>query len=802
MDDVTFNVPEAPFEAVYRLQGELGVGPLAAQALVRRGLGDVEAARRFLAADESHDPSQFAGIDVACELIEDHVRRGSQILVHGDYDADGVCSTAILIEVLRELGADPTWFIPGRREDGYGLSHETVQRAASAGTGLLITADCAITAVEEVAESRGLGVDVVVTDHHRPRADGKLPDAPIVHPVVSGYPFAELCAAAVVHKLAARLRARAGIGEPQRPDLDLVAIATIADCVDLSGENRRLAREGLEALSTTRRPGLRALMRVSQADPSDVDEQTVAFRLAPRLNAAGRVQRADAAVELLLADDEETADRCAQELDRLNAERRHIETRIRFEAESQISAAGTQPGYVLASTEWHPGVIGITASRLSERHGRPVILIAIDGDSGTGSGRSIPGFDLLEAIDTCAAPLTRHGGHAAAAGCTVDASRVDEFRELFVEACRTRLGEDPPRRAIDVDVVAEPGSMTIENASSLAVMAPFGEGNERPVVMLPGVTAANARAMGEGRHIRFSLAAGRQRASAVAFGTPALPSYASEPVDVACHLEVNRWKGKEEPRVLVEGMAPAALPAAAVTGEPDDDKQALIEAIRRARVDEVPAVSVIAGRKVIDRRGEDGLTVASSLAAGGEPVVALVRDAHRTRRQSEGFHLGAALASWATLRREPALLEDFTHVVVLDPPIEARDMTLLAAGRGEQFSHLAWGDAELRSTLDELEREHDLRSAMVEVYRAASERPGAHAFEILSADGPERAGELSAVIAGVFVELGIAEIGDDGGFLIREGATADLESSQLRRQHATRSRERLEWLSAQRSRAA
>ncbi len=802
MDEVTFNVSEAPFEAVYRLQGELGVGPLAAQALVRRGLGEVEAARRFLAADESYDPSRFEGIDEACQLIEDHVRRGSQILVHGDYDADGVCSTAILIEVLREIGADPTWFIPGRREDGYGLSLETVQRAAKAGTGLLITADCAITAVEEVAEARQMGVDVVVTDHHRPRADGQLPEAPIVHPAVSGYPFAELCAAAVVHKLAARLRERAGIEEPQRPDLDLVAIATIADCVDLAGENRRLAREGLEALSTTKRPGLRALMRVSQSDPSDVDEQTVAFRLAPRLNAAGRVQRADAAVELLLAGDEETADRCALELDRLNAERRHIETRIRFEAESQISAAGPQPGYVLASTEWHPGVIGITASRLSERHGRPVILVAIDGDTGTGSGRSIPGFDLLEAIDSCAAPLSRHGGHAAAAGCTVDAARIDEFRQLFTEACRQRLGEEPPKRAIDVDVVAEPGSMTIENASSLAVMAPFGEGNERPVVMLPGVTAENARAMGEGRHIRFSIAAGRQRASAVAFGTPSLPSFASEPVDVACHLEVNRWKGREEPRVLVEGMAPAALPVAAVAGEPDDDAQALIEAIDRACSEEWPAEPVEAGRKVIDRRGEDGLTVASSLAAGGEPVVALVRDAHRTRRQSAGFHLGAALASWATLRRNPSLLEPFTHVVVLDPPMEASDMTLLAAGRKVQFSHLAWSDAELRSTLDELEREYDLRSAMVEVYRAATERPGAHAFEILSADGPERAGDLSAVIAGVFVELGIAEIGADGRFVIREGATADLESSALRQQHATKSRERLEWLSAQRSRAA
>lgn len=802
MDEVTFNIAEAPFELVSRLQHELGVGPLAAQALVRRGLGEVDAARRFLAADETHDASLFEGIDEACELIEGHVRAGSPILVHGDYDADGVCSTAILIEVLRELGSDPTWFIPGRREDGYGLSLETVERAADGGIGLLATADCAITAVEEVAQARKLGLDVVVTDHHRPRSDGELPDAPIVHPTVSGYPFPELCAAGVVHKLAGRLRERAGIAAPARPDLDLVAIATIADCVDLSGENRRLVKEGLEALATTRRPGLRALMRVSQADPSGVDEQTVGFRLAPRLNAAGRVQRADAAVELLLAGDEEAADRCAHELDRLNSDRRHIETRIRFEAESQISAAGPQPGYVLASTEWHPGVIGITASRLSERHGRPVILIAIDGETGTGSGRSIPGFDLLEAIDASAAPLSRHGGHAAAAGCTVDAARIDEFRALFTDVCRQRLGDDPPKRSIDVDVVASPGSMTIENAASLSVLGPFGEGNEAPLLMLPGVVAEKARAMGEGRHIRFTVATGRQRAGAVAFGTPSLPAFAADPVDLACRLEINRWKGREEPRVLAEAMAPASLPPAAVIGEPDDEATALIEAIERAGSASAPASPVEAGRKVIDRREEDGLSVASSLAAGRESVVALVRDAHRMRRRTSGFNLGADLASWAAARREPSLLERYTHVVVLDPPLEASDMTLLAAGRAHQFSHLAWGDAELRSILDELEREQDLRSAMVEVYRAASERPAVHALEVLSLAGGERASELSALIAAVFIELGIAEVTGDGLFILREGAKADLESSELRRHHLAKVREQLQWLSTQQSRAA
>lgn len=802
MDEVDFEIPAAPFEAVERLVRELGVQPLVAQVLVRRGLEEPAAARRFLAADEAHDPAQFEGIDAACELIERHVASGSPVLVHGDYDADGVCSTAILVEVLRELGADPKWFIPGRQEDGYGLSMETVERVAGEGYGLLITADCAITAVEEVARARSLGLDVLVTDHHRPRADGVLPEAPIVHPAVSGYPFGELCAAGVAHKLAQQLRRRAGGDEPALSDLDLVAIATVADCVALTGENRRLVREGLHTLAMTRRPGLRALMRVSQADPSAIDEQTIGFRLAPRLNAAGRVQRADAAVELLLATDDEAAERCAMELDRLNAERRHVETRIRFEAESQISAAGPQPGYVLASSEWHPGVIGITASRLSERHGRPVVLVAVDGEAGTGSGRSIPGFDLLGALDSCAGALTRHGGHAAAAGCTVEAARIDEFRALFVDACRRKLGEEPPRPTRTVDIVASPGAMTIDNAEGLGVLAPFGAGNERPLVMLPGVRAGDARAMGEGRHIRFSASAGRQRTGAVAFGTPSLPALAAEPVDLGCHLEVNRWKGREEPRLLALAIAPAGQGEGEIVGEPDDEAHALMEAIHRAAGEQTAVDPEGGHRTVLDRRGEDGLSVAASLAGGGESVAVLVRDAHRTRRRTAGFRFGAGIASWPVLRDDPGLLATFTHVVVLEPPVEASDQALLAAGRADQFSHLAWDDAELRSTVDELKREHDLRPVMVEVYRAAAERPGAHLLDVLSAGGQDRPSELSAVIAGVFLELGIARIDPEGRFVIRDGVRADLDRSSLRRRHAERARERLEWLSAQRSLAA
>jgi single-stranded-DNA-specific exonuclease len=289
---VTFDVTPASFDAVLRLSQALGVSRTLAQVLVRRGLADPAAARRFLAAADAHPLSAFGGLSEAAAMVADHVARRSRITVHGDYDVDGVCSTAILVRVLRTLGADVDWYLPSRMEDGYGLSAATVERLAARGTDLLVTADCAITAVDEVAAARAAGLDVVVTDHHAPRADGRLPDAPIAHPALGGYPCPELCAAGVAHKLAGALLEAAG----QSPaladeDLDLVALATVADVVPLVGENRRLVREGLRRLARTVKPGLRALMAVARVDPSGVDAQAVGFRLAPRINAAGRLYR-------------------------------------------------------------------------------------------------------------------------------------------------------------------------------------------------------------------------------------------------------------------------------------------------------------------------------------------------------------------------------------------------------------------------------------------------------------------------------------------------------------------------------
>src|SRR5262245_60812491 len=285
MGETRFEIAKCAPDAVARLREELGVSGVLAQVLVRRGLAQPDRARAFLAAEETHPYTAFAGIDGAIGAIREHIQAGARITVHGDYDVDGVCSTAILVLALRRSGADVDWYLPDRASDGYGLSGETVQRLAARGTRLLVTADCAITAVEEVAAARAAGMDVVVTDHHSPRADGALPDVPIVHPAVCSYPCAELCAAGVAHKLAVALLRGAG-RDPALADedLDLVALATVADCVPLVGENRRLVRAGLAALARTAKPGLRALMRVAQCDPGAIDARTIGFRLAPRIN--------------------------------------------------------------------------------------------------------------------------------------------------------------------------------------------------------------------------------------------------------------------------------------------------------------------------------------------------------------------------------------------------------------------------------------------------------------------------------------------------------------------------------------
>ena len=721
--DVRLDIAPYEYAAAVRLADALDVSHPTAQVLVRRGLADPGAARRFLAADVEHPLDAFGGLREGAAAIVGHVERGARITVHGDYDVDGVSATAVLVRALRTLGADVDWYLPSRIDDGYGLAAATVDKLAARGTDLLVTVDCAITAVEEVAAARAAGMDVVVTDHHSPRADGRLPDAPIVHPGLGGYPCPELCAAGVAHKLARALLEAVGM-DPSAADadLDVVALATVADVVPLVGENRRLVRAGLRALASTRKPGLQALMEVSRVDPSGVDAGAVGFRLAPRINAAGRLHRADAGLELLLTTDGARAAAIAAELDAVNAERRDVETRILFEAEAQVAATGEAPAYVLAAEGWHPGVIGIVASRIAERHHRPAVLIALDGEEGTGSGRSIPAFDLLGGLDAAAADLLRHGGHRAAAGLTIRRDRVAAFREAFTEHAAAVLHPADLVPVQRVDAVVPGDALHLGLAEELERLAPFGMGNPEPTLLVPSALLADPRAMGEGRHVAFSLAAGGARSRCVSFGRGgSLPAAPGAPVDAAVRLEVNRYNGAVEPRLVLRHARPAAPGPIEIAGEPPFAAAVLAELERALEPWPPPPRRARAARRaraVRDARASGIAGLLGDLVACGEPVLAVCAHAGRRAAALRDRVGGFAITTWAALEEDPALAAPYAHVVAIDPPAHDHVAQLMRALPGEGWTHLGWGGAEVAFARRVHAWELDLRAPLADLFRA------------------------------------------------------------------------------------
>jgi single-stranded-DNA-specific exonuclease len=541
---------------VERLARELEVSEVLASVLARRGYGRAEEARAFLAAElPAHDPSALGDMREACDAIRAAVASGTRICVHGDYDADGICATALAVLVLRELGADVTYHLPSRFDEGYGVAAETLERLAGEGVGLVLTVDCGVTAVEEVAAARAGGLDVVVTDHHR--AGEELPSCPVVGPYRGDYPFRELCGTGVVWKLGQALLG--ADSEALTRHLDLVAVATVADVVPLVDENRGLAVAGLRALARTQKPGLRELMRVARVDPATVDAGAIGFRLAPRLNAAGRLGRPEAALALLLCEEREPAARLAQQLEDLNRDRQAVEERILREAVEEIESwpepKRRHRAFVVAGADWHEGVIGIVASRLVERYSRPVVLIAgTDGDW-KGSGRSIVGFDLHDGLRQCAGHLERWGGHAAAAGLSIKPENVPAFAEQFAAIGDGALAEDDLRPPALVDALVHGRDLTLELCEELARLAPFGLGNPGVSLMLAGCELTDLAAVGEGKHLKFRVREdGHDSGSAIAFRLGRRLDSLRRPgaYDLVFRLEANQWNGTVAPQLNVQ----------------------------------------------------------------------------------------------------------------------------------------------------------------------------------------------------------------------------------------------------------
>jgi single-stranded-DNA-specific exonuclease len=537
--------------------------PLAA-ILVQRGLAAPDLAKAFLRPDLERlsDPFAWADMPRAVELIATATRSGTPILVHGDYDVDGQCAAALLTRVLSSVGARAHAFVPHRLRDGYDFGPAGLAEARRLSAGLVITCDCGITAVESVREARAAGIEVIVTDHHLP-GDELPPASAVLDPrrVDCASADKDLCGTGVAFKLAQALVPALGVS-PHLPlhFLDFVALATVADVVPLTGENRILVRHGLKMLADSRWIGLRALVEAAGLSGRPIKAGHVGFILAPRLNAAGRIGDARDGLRLLLSDDPDEAAALARELETLNARRQELDQRILDEA-VELAERVLRPedrALVLAADAWHPGVIGIVASRLVERYGRPTFLIGWEGDAGRGSGRSIAGFDLHAALHRVGHHLEKYGGHRMAAGLTIRRERYEAFRVAFLDVAAQLLGPEDLVPAQRVDLELPLGLVSDELEKLIRYLEPCGPGNPAPVFGVRHARAVGARRVGT-NHLRFTLDDESGALPAIAFQwADAIPDHwLADRLDVAFRLERDEWQGRVTLQARVAAMAPS-----------------------------------------------------------------------------------------------------------------------------------------------------------------------------------------------------------------------------------------------------
>jgi len=565
-----WEVRELPEALIERLRRERGLPEIVARLLVARGHAEPEAVDRHLRPSlmALHDPALLPGMEDAAERVARAIRGEETILVHGDYDVDGVCGTSLLIRFLEHLGARMHWHIPNRFEHGYAFGDHSVEKALEVGATLLISVDNGTSSLETITELARRGIETIVTDHHEP-PQGELPPATaIVNPKLEGsrYPFRELCGTAVAFKLAWSIARRLSGGEKVRDDLrellldamSYVAIATVCDVVPLVDENRVLARFGLQALEATSHPGLQALLRVAGLAGRRLRGEDLGFQVGPRLNASGRLGSARTAVELLMCDDPVRALALANRLDELNRTRKEIEGEL---AELALAAAEPftdperYPVTVVAGEEWHQGVIGIVASRLVGKLGRPAVVISVDGEVGKGSARSIPGVSILELLHAASDLLPQYGGHAQAAGLEVSASRIDELRERLAEAARRSLPDGLPEPPLVIDGELPFELMGGELMTHLDRLEPFGEQNEAPILFSRDLRLATPpRVVGADRsHLQLQLRRGDRVLKGMAFGQASREHELrmGAPIDAVYSPSWNTFRGETNLEVLV-----------------------------------------------------------------------------------------------------------------------------------------------------------------------------------------------------------------------------------------------------------
>jgi single-stranded-DNA-specific exonuclease len=549
--------------AIERLSRGLGISPIVAQLLLNRQQRDVETADRFLKSPLGglHEPERLPGVPEAVARLQDAIEQKKRICVYGDYDVDGVSGTAILLTALRHLGADVDFHVPHRLEEGYGLNNEALAKIAEAGTAVVVTVDCGIASIAEADEARRLNLELIVTDHHEPK--DRMPNAAVlVHPRLPGdYPFGQLSGAGVAIKLAWALCKKTCGGEKVSPKLrefllDAVAFAslgTVADVVPLHDENRIIVRHGLARLKQNPPTGLKALMEAANLHSKPILTATdIGFGLAPRLNAAGRLGSARLAVELLTTGSPQRATDLARWLEQQNLQRQSVERSIFKEAREMADSQehASAPALVLASRSWHAGLIGIVAGRLVEALGRPVLMIAL-GESGmpaSGSGRSIPGFRLHEALAACSDKLLSHGGHASAAGFRIPGEQIDAFRDRFCQLAADCLGQTPPEPKLTLDAEVPLSALTLKLVDGMSLLEPYGAANPQPVFLAGDlqIIGTPAKIGGGERHLSFRVRQERTDMRVIAFGMAERAEELMSAEGKCCLAftpKINEWQG-------------------------------------------------------------------------------------------------------------------------------------------------------------------------------------------------------------------------------------------------------------------
>jgi single-stranded-DNA-specific exonuclease len=754
------------FADVVRLQEELGCSETLAWILVRRGLGDPRAARTFLdaggVAAPLAPPESTPGIAHAADRLVDALRRRERIVVHGDYDCDGIASTAILVEALRARGARVRAFLPSRFTDGYGVSESTVERLADEGCDVLVCVDCGTTAVGPLARASELGIAPIVCDHHL--AGGVRPVGIVANPALGRGREDLPAAAGVVFDLVRALASRLDgdrLAPAAEDGIDLVALATVADAVPLVGQNRQLVARGLAAMRTSTRPGIAALCRAAGIATRALDARQLGFTIAPCLNAAGRMAHPEQGLDLLLERDPERVDSLAAALWQLNLDRRDVERGIVAEAVSMVEAAPEdergRDALVVAGDGWHEGVVGIVASRLVERFGRPAVVLTRDGDRAKGSGRSLPGVDLHGLVAAASARLIRWGGHQGAVGLELRCEDVAHFREGLARAAAGVRGAIERARVRVIDAVVSPREITLPVAEEIQRLAPFGRGNPEVRLALPGCQIVRTARVGEdGRHLEVRLRASGAHVRAIGFGMGERQEGidAESRHDALVRLEVERYQELVGPRATLEALEPvgSAAPPDGLCRQPCDAACADRAAVTRNLLDapdDLPEAPSGAPAAVRDRRGSGaGVPLLASLAHADGGAVAVVSDVARRRGALEAVleprRLGievavivgrrcsvdAARHRLAGARGVPLLamveyeslpdvdLPPGAHVVLVDPPAHASEAawTLLRADR--RTLHLAWGEDEVDFARQVAEERYELRPMAAEIWRA------------------------------------------------------------------------------------